>query len=446
MTLQKSAEPEAASDCYVLLTTLTESGDTSPHQTAFAADTTSPHYRSPENSTLAPTGQALELTILMPCLNEVQTLAVCIRKARSFLDRVGVAGEILIADNGSTDGSREMAREHGARVIAVAEKGYGSALMAGIRAARGRYVVMGDSDDSYDFSRLDLFLDALRGGSELVMGNRFTGGIQAGAMPPLHRYLGNPVLTTLGRMLFQSPCKDFHCGLRGVERDAILRLDLSAAGMEFASEMVVKATIGKLRITEVPTTLSPDGRGRPPHLRSWQDGWRHLRFLLLFSPRGLFFYPGAFMFGVGMLVMSRLLIGPIVIGSVGFDINTLLYASAATAIGWQSVIFWVCAKIHGTREGIVSPDPMFERVLGYVTLEKALLASLGLFVVGILMAIGSLFDWGAKGFHALDPLHSMRLVIPAATTMLLAVQSAYGAMFVTLLKIRKSHRDVCEKQ
>ena len=390
----------------------------------------------------APAGPRLELTILMPCLNEARTLPACIGKARSFLDRVGVAGEILVADNGSTDGSQELARHHGARVIAVSEKGYGSALIAGIRAARGRYVVMGDSDDSYDFSRLDLFLEHLRHGSQLVMGNRFAGGIQAGAMPPLHRYLGNPVLTALGRLLFQSPCKDFHCGLRGFERDAILRLDLSASGMEFATEMVVKATIAKLRITEVPTSLAPDGRDRPPHLRSWRDGWRHLRFLLLFSPRGLFFYPGALMFAVGTLAMLRLLIGPIIIGSVGFDINTLLYASAAMAIGWQSMIFWVCAKIHGTREGIVPPDPIFERMLGHATLERALLASLAMFLLGLLLAIGSLVDWGGKSFHALDPSRSMRLVIPAATVMLLAVQSAYGAMFVALLKIRRSRHGV----
>jgi glycosyltransferase involved in cell wall biosynthesis len=379
----------------------------------------------------------LELTILMPCLNEARTLPTCIGKARSFLARAGVAGEVLVADNGSTDGSQEMARHHGARVIAVSEKGYGSALIAGIRAARGRYVVMGDSDDSYDFSRLDLFLDRLREGSQLVMGNRFAGGIQPGAMPPLHRYLGNPVLSTLGRVLFRSPCKDFHCGLRGFERDVILHLNLSAPGMEFASEMVVKATVAKLRIAEVPTSLSPDGRDRPPHLQSWRDGWRHLRFLLLFSPSGLFFYPGACVFGLGALAMLRLLIGPVIIGSVGFDINTLMYASAATVIGWQSIIFWVCAKIHGTREGIVAPDPIFERALGRVTLERALLASLAMFLLGLLLAIGSLIDWGGARFHTLDPSHSMRLVIPAATAMLLAVQAAYGAMFMTFLKIRK---------
>ncbi len=227
---------------------------------------------------------ACELTILMPCLNEAETLATCIAKAMSYLDRSGVNGEVLIADNGSTDGSQAIAEAAGARVVAVAAKGYGSALLGGIQAARGRFVIMGDSDDSYDFSKLDAFVEKLREGYALVMGNRFKGGIAPGAMPPLHRYIGNPVLTTIGRVFFRSPCGDFHCGLRGFDRRAILDLDPQAPGMEFASEMVVKATIHGLRITEVPTTLSPDGRSRPPHLRSWRDGWRHLRFLLLFSP------------------------------------------------------------------------------------------------------------------------------------------------------------------
>lgn len=388
---------------------------------------------------------SLELTILMPCLNEARTLPNCISKARSFLNRVGVAGEILLADNGSTDGSQEVARRHGARVIDVAQKGYGSALIAGIRAALGRYVIMGDSDDSYDFSRLEPFLDGLRKGAQLVMGNRFAGGIQAGAMPLLHRYVGNPVLTTIGRLLYQSPCGDFHCGLRGFDRDAILGLDLSASGMEFASEMIVLATVHGLRITEVPTTLSPDGRDRPPHLNSWRDGWRHLRFLLLFSPSGLFFYPGAILFGVGMVLMLRLLIGPIVIGSIGFDINTALYASAATIIGWQSIIFWVCAKIHGIHEKIVPPDPIFQQALNYLTLERALLGSLAIFLVGLGLACRSAIDWGMTGFGPLAPSLSTRLVISAATVMLLAVQSAYGACFVALLGIRSRRGGVSQK-
>lgn len=245
---------------------------------------------------LSRSAPACELTILMPCLNEAETLARCITKARAFLIRSGIVGEVLIADNGSTDGSQQIAAVQGARVVAVKKKGYGSALLGGIHAARGRYVIMGDSDDSYDFSRLDGFVEKLRDGCQLVMGNRFLGGIEPGAMPALHRYLGNPVLSTIGRLFFRSPCGDFHCGLRGFDRDAVLALDLQSPGMEFASEMVVKATIRELRIAEVPTTLSPDGRSRPPHLKSWRDGWRHLRFLLLFSPRWLFLFPGAALF------------------------------------------------------------------------------------------------------------------------------------------------------
>ncbi|HUN40406.1 MAG TPA: glycosyltransferase family 2 protein [Acetobacteraceae bacterium] len=389
----------------------------------------------------APT-PGLELTILMPCLNEARTLPACIDKAHSFLRRTGVAGEVLIADNGSTDGSQDIARRHGARVIGVAEKGYGIALVAGIRAAEGRFVIMGDSDDSYDFSRLDSFLERLQDGAQLVMGNRFAGGIQAGAMPPLHRYLGNPVLTAIGRLLFGSPCRDFHCGLRGFARDAMLELDLAATGMEFASEMVVKATLAKLRIAEVPTTLSPDGRDRPPHLRSWRDGWRHLRFLLLFSPRTLFLYPGIVMTCGGLAAMLRLLLGPLVIGAIGFDINTLLYAAAATVIGWQSIVFWLCASIHGMREGIVPPNPVLTGVLSRVTLERTLLASLALFGIGLAMAAQSVFDWGGGGFGTLDPSHSMRLVIPAATAMLLAVQTANGALFMALLKIRRGRLEL----
>ena len=234
----------------------------------------------------------VELTILMPCLNEAETIGRCVGKARAFLAQSGVAGEVLIADNGSTDGSQAIAESLGARVVPIAARGYGNALIGGIQTACGRFVIMGDSDDSYDFSALGGFIEKLRAGYQLVMGNRFQGGILPGAMPPLHRYVGNPILTTIGRLFFRSPCGDFHCGLRGFDRDAILALDLQAPGMEFASEMVVKATTNKLRITEVPTTLAPDGRSRPPHLHSWRDGWRHLRFLLLFSPRWLFLFPG----------------------------------------------------------------------------------------------------------------------------------------------------------
>jgi len=384
------------------------------------------------------TGDACELTILMPCLNEAETLERCIVKALAFINRAGLVGEVLIADNGSTDGSQAIAIAAGARVVAIADRGYGSALLGGIHAARGRYVIMGDSDDSYDFSRLDEFVAQLRGGCELVMGNRFKGGIQTGAMPPLHRYLGNPVLTTIGRIFFRSPCGDFHCGLRGFNRESILRLDLQASGMEFASEMVVKATIRELRIAEVPTTLSPDGRSRPPHLRSWRDGWRHLRFLLLFSPRWLFLYPGVAMLISGVLAMAWLLPHSRRIGGVTLDIHTLLYAALAVVTGIQSIQFWLFAKLYGMREGIVPPDPKFHRMIRVLTLEVGLIAGALLLLLGLALSVLALTQWGVSAFGPLSPDTTMRLVIPAGAAILLAFQIAYGAFFLSVLEIRSS--------
>jgi glycosyltransferase involved in cell wall biosynthesis len=379
-----------------------------------------------------------ELTILMPCLNESETLAQCIVKAQDFLSRSHIDGEVVIADNGSTDGSQAIAVQHGARVVPVAKKGYGSALLGGIRAARGRYVIMADSDDSYDFSALDAFVAKLREGYALVMGNRFRGGILPGAMPPLHRYLGNPVLTFVGRLFFKSPCGDFHCGLRGVNREAMLGLDLQTPGMEFASEMVVKATIAKLKITEVPTTLSPDGRSRPPHLRSWRDGWRHLRFLLLFSPRWLFLYPGLAMFLVGLFTMAWLLPQPRSVGTLTLDIHTLLYASLAVTLGFQSMMFWIFVKVYGMREGIVPYDPSFHALKGVLTLERGLITGALLLLFGLAAGIYALSSWNLAGFGLLRPSETMRIVIPSATAILLAFQIAYGAFFVSVLDIRGS--------
>jgi len=382
--------------------------------------------------------ESCELTILMPCLNEAETLARCIDKARAYLLRSNVTGEVLIADNGSTDGSQALAAAHGARVVAIASRGYGAALIGGIEAARGRFIIMGDSDDSYDFSDLDGFVAKLRQGFELVMGNRFAGGIKPGAMPPLHRYLGNPVLTSIGRLLFQSPSGDFHCGLRGFDRAAMLGLGLRATGMEFASEMVVKATVHRLRISEVPATLSPDGRSRPPHLRSWRDGWRHLRFLLVFSPRGLFLYPGAVMFLIGFLVNLWLLPAPRIVGGVGFDIHTLLYASLLMIIGVQSMLFWVFAKIHGMREGIVPPDPAFTSFIAGAHLERSLILAAGLLLLGTMLGVAAFTSWGADAYGRLDPVQTMRLVIPSATAILLGFQIAFGGFFVNVLETRGS--------
>ena len=382
----------------------------------------------------------LELTILMPCLNEAETLATCIQKAMGYLARSGVAGEVLIADNGSTDGSQEIATRLGARVLPVAERGYGAALIAGIKAAHGRFVIMGDSDDSYDFENLDPFVAKLREGHALVMGNRFKGGIRPGAMPPLHRYLGNPVLTTVGRLFFGSPCGDFHCGLRGFDRATILALDLRAPGMEFASEMVVKATLRKLRITEVPTTLSPDGRSRPPHLRSWRDGWRHLRFLLVFCPRWLFLYPGLALFLAGLTGMAALLFGPLHLGPVTLDVHTLLYAAAATAMGFQMALFWAFARIHGAREGLVPEQPLLTRFLARFGLEPALLTALGLFLLGLLLGLATVVIWGAGRFGELGGSGTLRMAIASMTSMLLGLQLAMGAFFIAVLDMVRARR------
>ena len=384
--------------------------------------------------------EAIELTILMPCLNEARTLPSCVRKARAFLDRAGVRGEILIADNGSTDGSQSVALAHGARVVNVARRGYGAALIAGIASARGQFVIMGDSDDSYDFTALDPFVVALRGGVDLVMGNRFMGGVQRGAMPLLHRYLGNPVLSFVGRLLFHTPIGDFHCGLRGFRRAAILDLSLRCQGMEFASEMVVKATLAKLRIAEVPTTLAPDGRDRPPHLRSWRDGWRHLRFLLLFSPRWLFLYPGLGLLVLGLAGMTWLLPAAQPLGTVILDIHTMLYASGATVIGLQLLVFALCAKVFAVEQGILPENRVFAALRQRASVERGLLLGLALMAAGVGISVYSLVVWEGAQFGALDPRVGMRIVIPALTLFMLGMQVLFASMFVGVLGLRTHGR------
>src|ERR1700737_4362713 len=305
----------------------------------------------------------------MPCLNEAETLATCIQKAQRAIDKAHLSAEIIVADNGSTDGSQAIARELGARVIPVAKKGYGSALIGGIDAARGRFVIMGDADDSYDFTAIAPLIEKLREGYDLVVGNRFAGGIEAGAMPWSHRWIGNPVLTLISRVFFHTPVGDMHCGLRGFRKDAYERMRLRATGMEFASEMVIKASLKKMRIAEVPVTLRPDGRSRPPHLRTWRDGWRHLRFMLLFSPRWLFLYPGLALLAVGILLSAILLGGPLRIAGLRLDIHTLLVAGFLALVGYQLVLFAVFTKIFAIQSGFHPPHPMLERLFRYVTLE-----------------------------------------------------------------------------
>ena len=374
-----------------------------------------------------------ELTILMPCLNEAVTVGGCVAKARGFLERAGIDGEVLVADNGSNDGSRQLAERAGARVIDVARRGYGAALAGGIAAARGRYVIMGDADDSYDFSQLDAFVARLREGYPLVMGNRFRGGIRQGAMPFLHRYLGNPVLSFVGRLLFRTPVGDFHCGLRGFDREAVHSLHLRTTGMEFASELVVKAALAGWRIAEVPTTLSPDGRGRPPHLRTWRDGWRHLRFLLLFSPRWLFLYPGLALLAAGIALTAALYFTPLHFMGAGLDIHSMLYASAAALLGMQLCLFALFARVSAQNAGLLPRHAGLQQLLRTLTLERGLLLGLTIAACGLAWSAAAFWEWREAGFGALDPRVVMRDTIPAATLMVGGMEIMLAAFLLSLL-------------
>jgi glycosyltransferase involved in cell wall biosynthesis len=373
----------------------------------------------------------------MPCLNEAETIGACVTKASAFLARSGIRGEILVVDNGSTDGSAEIARSGGARVVEERRRGYGSALRAGILAAHGRYVIMGDADDSYDFSALAPFVASLRDGVELVMGNRFQGGIAPGAMPPLHRYLGNPVLSGIGRLFFRSPVGDFHCGLRGFNKESMLRLGLSTDGMEFASEMVVRATVDGLRIAEVPATLSPDGRSRAPHLRSFRDGWRHLRFLLLLSPRWLFLYPGAILMLVGLASMLWLLPGPRRVGPIGLDVNTLVYSAAAIVCGFQAVAFAVFAKIFAINARLLPEDARIQRFASVLSIEVGMAAGLVVFLSGLAAGAYAVGMWGRESFGPLQIETSMRIVAPSATALILGLQLIFSSLFLGVLGLRR---------
>ena len=369
------------------------------------------------------------VTVLMPCLNEAETLATCIKKAQGYFAEHQIDGEVLIADNGSDDGSQAIATELGARVVNIPEKGYGSALRGGIAAAAGKYVIMGDADDSYDFSDLTLFVEQLEAGYELVMGNRFKGGIKKGAMPPLHKYLGNPVLTWIGKLFFPSPCGDFHCGLRGFSKEAIEQLDLRTTGMEFASEMVVKASLNKLAIAEVPIILYPDGRSRPPHLRSWRDGWRHLRFLLLFSPRWLFLYPGILLMVLGLVSTIWLL--------SSIKVHSLIYSTTAIIIGFQTVTFSMFTKAFAMSEGLLPDDYRLKRLFRYLSLEK------GLILGGLLVLLGlggsgyALKLWQSTAFGSLNPEQTMRIVIPSVTCLALGFQVVFSSFFLSVLGLKR---------
>ncbi len=380
---------------------------------------------------------ACELSVVLPCLNESETIAICVRKAMRAVEQAGLSAEVIVADNGSTDGSQAIASSLGARVVNVPVRGYGAALRWGIDAARGKYIIMADSDDSYDLSNLMPFLDALRAGNDLVMGNRFRGGIAPGAMPLLHKYLGNPVLSGFGRLLFATPARDFHCGMRGFTKAAAQRMHLCSNGMEFASEMVVKATIQQMRVVEIPTTLAPDGRSRPPHLRSWRDGWRHLRFLLLYSPRFVFLFPGAVLSVVGAVAMLWLLRGPEHVGRVTFDVTTLLFTAVAVLIGVQAILFWTFAKVFASHEHLLPPDERLDRLFRYVNLEVGIVLGLLLFAAGLSLAVTAVVSWSRQGFGPLSVDHSMRLAIPAMLFLILGAEGIMSSFFVGVLGLKE---------
>ena len=377
----------------------------------------------------------VEVSIVMPCLNEAATLASCIRKAQVAITKNQLAAEIIVADNGSTDVSPTIAQALGARLVIAEQRGYGAALRAGIATARGRYVVMGDADDSYDFSAIGEFVEKLRQGSDLVMGNRFRGGIDKGAMPWTHRFIGNPILTAIGRFFFGVPIGDFHCGLRAFRKEAYERMGLRTTGMEFASAMVIKASIKRMRIEEVATVLHKDGRNRPPHLRTWRDGWRHLRFMLLFSPRWLFVVPGMALFITGVGVSVWLITAPRQLGPLGLDIGALLVAAFSCLLGFQVLVFGVFTKVLAIRDGFHPPHPALKRLFHYITLEVGLLSGAVLTLLGA-GGIGVAFlGWKATGFGALDPRISMRQLIPGVVMMALGVQTIFSSFFLSILDI-----------
>lgn len=382
----------------------------------------------------------MELTILMPCLNEALTLGICINKAKAFLNKYNIDGEILIADNGSTDGSQQIATELGARVINVSTKGYGAALIAGCNNAYGKYVIMGDSDDSYDFSNLMPFVEKLREGYDLVMGNRFKGGIDKGAMPPLHRYLGNPVLSFIGRVLYHSKIKDFHCGLRGYNKESIQKLNLHTTGMEYASEMVVQATLHKLKICEVPTTLKKDGRDRPPHLRSWSDGWRHLTFLLMHAPQWLFLLPGLLLCIFGTIISTIIIISPFTIGNVRFSANTLLYCEGASIVGFQLILFYILTKKYASITKFI-PTTRIDNILIKYTMNTGIFVGVLIFLIGLIGAIVAVVIWSNNNFGDLNAETMLIGTIPTVACLINGIQLMFSSFFLGILEIKVTNNE-----
>lgn len=381
---------------------------------------------------------SIELSIVMPCLNEAETLANCIQKARQFLKTHNVIGEIIIADNGSTDGSQFIVEQNDAILVKVEAKGYGNALRGGIKAASGTYIIMADADESYDFEALMPFLLRLREGNDLVMGNRFKGGIQPGAMPFLHKYLGNPVLSFLGRLFFKIEIGDFHCGLRGFSKKAYNTMSLKTTGMEFASEMIVKSKLNNLAIVEVPTILYPDGRTRKPHLKTWSDGWRHLRFLLLYSPNWLFLLPGILMMIVGLFASILLIVEPVTIKGVMFDIHTLMYSSSLVLIGFQFLVFYAMTKIFAVQNGLLPKSIRYDKLFKYINLEKGLIIGTLLMIVGFVLSYKGLSIWKATNYGDLQPADTLRWIIPAVFTILLGIQLILFSLFFSILGLKNN--------
>jgi glycosyltransferase involved in cell wall biosynthesis len=379
----------------------------------------------------------IELSIVMPCLNESETLAICINKAQSFLNKNQIIGEIIIADNGSTDGSISIATSLNAIVINAEQKGYGSALKAGITAANGKYVIMGDADDSYDFSNIMPYLTELRNGKDLVMGNRFKGGIEKDAMPFLHKYLGNPVLSFIGRLFFKINIGDFHCGLRGFSKKAYETMNLKTSGMEFASEMVVKTKLNNLSIAEVPTKLHKDGRTRAPHLKTWSDGWRHLRFLMLYAPNWLFLYPGILLALIGLLMSIILVINPIEFSNFTLDIHTLLYTSAFFLVGIQFIIFYGLTKVFAVENELLPKSNRYNKLFKFINLEKGLIFGFILLIIGVFLSFKGLATWEDTDFGHLDKSTTLRIIIPAITTLQLGIQTILFSFFFSVLGLKK---------
>ncbi len=386
------------------------------------------------------TQREIELSVVMPCLNEADTLEVCISKAQRIFREHSISGEVVVADNGSDDESLEIANRLGARIENVAERGYGSALMGGISAARGRFVLMGDADDSYDFLEIPKFLEKLRENHELVQGCRLPAGggtILPGAMPFLHRWLGNPLLSSLVRIMFKAPVSDIYCGMRGFTKELYDRLDQRCTGMEFATEMIIKASLYGANIAQVPITLHPDGRkAHGPHLRTFRDGWRTLRFFTLYSPRWLFLIPGILLILLGLVGYS-IAYPELTIGSVTFGAHSLLVASLLLMMGYQSLLFAIFAKTFAVSEGLMPPDPRLDRFFELVNLERGLVVGIGAFLVGGAFITNAWSHWRSIGFENLDYAQTMRQVIPGVTLAALGFQTILSGFFVSILGLAR---------